>query len=83
MQDHNTKKHLPRWSTFAKYAVRIAISPTFSVPIVEEQVGANLLQPRVTNEQSPAKNAKLDALFKLVNDRKRIVPSLKPSINKK
>jgi hypothetical protein len=72
MQDHNNRKNLPGWSKFANYAVRVAISPTFSVPIVEEQVGATLLKPHMTNEQSLSKNSKLDALSKIIGDKEKM-----------
>ncbi|KZL78747.1 MYND finger family protein [Colletotrichum tofieldiae] len=33
---------LPEWETAAKYATRVAISPTFAVPLVEDIVDTNL-----------------------------------------
>lgn len=51
MQDPNTKKDLPKWNTVAKYATRVAISPSFSVPMVEEQVGTNLMQQRASQNK--------------------------------
>ncbi|KAE9992238.1 hypothetical protein EG327_009616 [Venturia inaequalis] len=72
MQDASTKKHLPGWNTVAKYATRIAISPSFSVPMVEEQVGANLSPGRTSKGSSDEKNAKLEALSNLMGDQDKM-----------
>lgn len=70
MQDPNTKKDLPKWNTVAKYATRVAISPAFSVPMVEEQVGTKLVQQHQASPKnlSDEKDSEIKALSKLIGN---------------
>ncbi|KXH31652.1 MYND finger [Colletotrichum nymphaeae SA-01] len=46
---------LPEWDTASKYATRIAISPTFAVPFVEEIVDTNKYKDYRANGMAPPK----------------------------
>lgn len=67
-----TKGGLPGWNNLAKYATRVAISPSFSVPMAEKQVGVGLSepfdQPTSSTENSDLKMAKIQALIDMLGD---------------
>ncbi|OHE90919.1 MYND finger [Colletotrichum orchidophilum] len=46
---------LPEWDTASKYATRIAISPTFAVPFVDEIVDTNMYKEVGANASAPLK----------------------------
>ncbi|QDS76084.1 hypothetical protein FKW77_006109 [Venturia effusa] len=80
----NTKKELPKWNTMAKYATRIAISPSFSVPMVEEQVGPKLMQHQAApNKMTNKKDSELEALSKLMGDQDKMRSFMKAMEEKK
>lgn len=72
MQDPKTRKQLPKWNTVAKYATRVAISPSFSVPMVEEQVGENLIRDQSSKDLGDEKDVHLEAMSKLIGDQDKM-----------
>lgn len=72
MQNPKTRKFLPKWDTVSRFAVRVAISPAFSVPMVEEQAGSKNLKPDVPNKQSDKNNPELEVLSNLIGDKDKM-----------
>ncbi|TLD27938.1 hypothetical protein E2P81_ATG06284 [Venturia nashicola] len=72
MQDPKTNKDMAGWKAVAKHATRIAISPTFASPIVEELVGAKSRTGSAVNKQSSEKDSGFESPSTLFADKDKM-----------